>query len=91
LAPTSYGSPAEWLEIAQDLSTPERRLDGYIDSIAAADQDPGTGLQTSALSINGLLFGLLGQSILDHTMLLYLPSADVVIRDASLDGLLPAA
>ena len=87
LAPTSYGSPAEWLEIAQDLSTPERRLDGYIDSIAAADQDPGTGLQTSALSINGLLFGLLGQSILDHTMLLYLPSADVVIRDASLDGL----
>lgn len=79
--------PQDWLEQAAVYGIPEARLNAYIDDIAAPDQGPQTGLDTNNLSINGLLFGLIGEPILDHTMLLYLPSADVVIRDASLDGL----
>ena len=79
--------PQDWLEQAAVYGIPEHRLDGYIDNISAGSQGPSTGLDSNNLSINGLLFGLLEQPILDHTMLLYLPSADVVIRDASLDGL----
>ena len=79
--------PQNWLEQAALYGIPEHRLDAYVDNIAAADQGPSTGLNTNNLSINGLLFGLIGAEFLDHTFLLYLPSPDIAIRNASGDGL----
>ena len=82
---TDVFEAADWLEVAPEYGIPQRRLNGYIDPVAAAQQHVSTGLQSNVLGINGLLFGLMEQPILDHTMLLYLPSSNATIRAASAD------
>ena len=81
--------PRAWLEVNYAIGGPginEGRLDGYIGNVWSGAQEPTTGLLLNdGLSIAGLLYQLQGVPIQDHTAVLYLPSADVVIREASGD------
>lgn len=84
--------PRKWLEVtpvAGGQVINEGRLDGYIDPIWSGDQAPSTGLLlNNGLSISGLLYPRVPgepETIQDHTVMLYLPSADAAIREASAD------